>query len=208
MAREWRVSAQKTMARYGNISALRKIESVIVTIRSQKVILDMDLARIYGVPTKRLKEQVKRNRERFPADFVFELTDREKEEVVANCDHLQSLRFSAFRPSAFTEHGAIMAANILNSAQAVKMSVFVVRAFVKMRELLVNRRELANELAELERRLGGRLDAHEIAIVEVLQRMMQILDPPPPPPEPPKPQIGFRIKEGAVPYRVKRRIRC
>jgi hypothetical protein len=208
MALEWRVSAAKAMARHDNISALIKIESVIVTIRSHKVILDMDLARIYGVPTKRLNEQVKRNRQRFPADFVFELTEQEKEEVVANCDHLQSLRFSAFRPSAFTEHGAIMAANVLNSAQAVKMSVYVVRAFVKMREMLVSRRELANELAELERKLGGRLDAHELAIVEVLQRLMQILDPPPPPAEPPKPQIGFRIKEEAVPYRVKRKIRC
>ena len=195
------------MARYHHASALRRIESLILTIRGHKVILDTDLARIYGVPTKRLKEQVKRNRARFPADFVFELSDRERDEVVANCDHLRLLKFSPTRPSAFTEHGAIMAANILNSAQAVKMSVYVVRAFLKMREMLVRRRELAYELGELERKLGGRLDAHEVAIVQVLQRIMQIIDPPPPPPEPPKPQIGFRIKEDSVPYRVKRRAR-
>src|SRR5438270_8980290 len=106
-------------------------------------------------------------------------------------------------PFVFTEHGALQTANVLNSAQAVQMSVFVVRAFVKMRGALSDTRELAKKLAALEQELKGRLDIHEAAIVEVLQRIMRILDPPPAPPEPPRPQIGFR--EDSIPYRVRRR---
>jgi hypothetical protein len=108
-------------------------------------------------------------------------------------------------PYAFTEHGAIMAANVLNSERAVQMSVFVVRAFVKMRSALTDTRELARKLAALETELKSRLDLHEVAIVEVLQRIMKILDPPPPPPGPPAPEIGFHVKESPVPYRTKKK---
>jgi len=169
------------------------IEPLILTVRGEKVLLDRDLARIYGVPTKRLNEQVRRNLERFPDDFVFQLTPDEKAEVVANCDHLHALKFSPVLPYAFTEPGAIMAANVLNSPQAVRMSVFVVRAFVKMRKLLGGTKELARQLKELESRLTARLDGHEAAIVEVLQRLMRLLDPPPEP-VPPRRQIGFPVK--------------
>jgi hypothetical protein len=105
-------------------------------------------------------------------------------------------------PYAFTEHGAIMAANVLNSERAAQMSVFVVRAFVKMRAALTDTRELARKLSALESELKSRLDVHEVALVEVLQRIMKILDPPPPPPEPPAPEIGFHIREESVPYRL------
>lgn len=180
------------------------IESRILTVRGQKVILDADLALIYGVPTKRLNEQVKRNSKRFPDDFVFQLTAAEKSELVANCDHLARLKFSPVLPLAFTENGAVMSANILNSPQAVRMSVFVVRAFVKMRELLTGTRELAAELRKLEARLTARLDGHETAIFEVLQRVMDILNPPPPPPGPPRRQIGFHVPpEGTPPGKAK-----
>lgn len=101
------------------------LESRILIIRGQKVILDSDLAAIYGVTTKRLNEQVKRNAKRFPVDFIFRLTPMERKEVVANCDHLYELKFSPVLPYAFTENGAVMAANVLNSSQAVRMSVFV-----------------------------------------------------------------------------------
>jgi predicted amino acid-binding ACT domain protein len=114
----------------------------------------------------------------------------EKKEVVANCDHLADLKFSPVRPYAFTENGAIMAANVLNSSQAVRMSVFVVRAFVRMRELLSGSTELAAELKKLESKLTSRLDVHETAIVEVLRRIMELLDPPPAPPVPEK-SLGF-----------------
>jgi hypothetical protein len=166
------------------------VEPLILTLRSERVMLDADLARVYGVSTKRLNEQVKRNADRFPSDFVFRLTQKEKDEVVANCDHLKALKFSKTLPYAFTEHGAIMAANVLNSPQAVQMSVFVVRAFVKMRGLLTDTRALAKKLAELEAELKSRLDVHEVAIVEVLQRVMAILDPPPQP-EPTRKRSDF-----------------
>jgi len=107
-------------------------------------------------------------------------------------------------PYAFTENGAVMSANILNSPRAVRMSVFVVRAFVKMRELLTGSRELAAELRKLEARPTARLDGHETAIFEVLQRVMDILSPPPPPPEPPRRQIGFHVPpEGAASGKAK-----
>jgi len=98
-----------------------------------------------------------------------------------------------YRPYAFTENGAIMAANVLNSPEAVRMSVFVVRAFVQMRDLLGGTKELAKQLAALEKRLTARLDGHEVAIVDVLRRVMDILDPPPLPPEPPRREIGFHV---------------
>jgi hypothetical protein len=173
------------------ISSALDIHALILTIRDQRVILDADLAAIYGVTTKRLNEQVKRNQDRFPMDFAFQLSSGEKAEVVAICDHLARLKFSPVLPRAFTEHGAVMAANVLNSPQAIQMSVFVVRAFLKMRTALTDTRELTRKLAALEQDLKSRLDIHEAAIVDILQRVMCILDPPPPPPEPPKPEIGF-----------------
>jgi hypothetical protein len=109
-------------------------------------------------------------------------------------------------PYAFTENGAIMAANVLNSPEAVRMSVFVVRAFVKMRELLGSTKELARQLADLEKKLTARLDGHEVAIVDVLRRIMEILDPPPPPPEPPMRQIGFRVEPEEKPKARRKKI--
>ena len=178
------------MKKRASIVPTDSVESRILTLRGQKVILDSDLAAIYGVTTKRLNEQVKRNAKRFPADFIFRLTPMERKEVVANCDHLFELKFSPVLPYAFTENGAVMAANVLNSPQAVRMSVFVVRAFVRMRELLTGSKELALELKKLEAKLTSRLDVHETAIVDVLRRIMQLLDPPPAPPVPEK-EMGF-----------------
>ena len=114
-----------------NLTPPLDITTAIFTVRGERVILDTDLAATYGVTTKRLNEQVKRNADRFPPDFSFQLTEEEKAEVVANCDHLERLKFSTILPRAFTEHGAIMAANVRKSRRAAHMSVFVVRAFVK-----------------------------------------------------------------------------
>ena len=191
------------------------ITPVIRTIRGQKVILDSDLARIYGVTTKRLNEQVKRNAKRFPSDFLFQLTGDELESLspmrsqfATASEPPQTIRSQnataykrnvRFLPYAFTENGAVMAANVLNSPAAVRMSVFVVRAFVKMRELLGGTKELAKQLAALEKKLTARLDGHEVAIIEVLRRVMDILDPPPPPPEPPRRRIGFHVEPAAKP---------
>ena len=126
-----------------------KIDRAILIIRGIKVMIDSDLAEIYGVKTSRLNEQVKRNLERFPKDFMFQLTDEEKQEVIANCDHLQKLKFSRTNAYAFTEHGALMLASVLNTPTAIKMSVLVIRAFVKLRELLTSNKELEQKIAEL-----------------------------------------------------------
>ena len=172
------------------------ITSVIRTIRGKKVILDADLARIYDVPTKALNQAVKRNLKRFPNDFLFQLTleeiaDLNRSQIVTGS---QKHRDPRLLPYAFTENGAIMAANVLNSPEAVRMSVFVVRAFVQMRDLLGGTKELAKQLAELEKKLTVRLDGHEVAIIEVLRRVMEILDPLPLPPEPPRRRIGLHVR--------------
>lgn len=180
------------------------IASVIRTIRGKKVILDVDLARIYGVPTRALNQAVKRNLHRFPDDFLFQLTVEESEnlksQIVTSSLHGGRRKL----PYAFTENGAIMAANVLNSQEAVRMSVFVVRAFVQMRDLLGSTKELAKQLAALEKKLTDRLDGHEAAIIEVLRRVMDILDPPPPPPEPPRREIGFHV--GMAEQKARRKV--
>lgn len=177
-------------------ATLENISSLIRTIRGQKVILDADLARIFDVPTFRFNEAVKRNRQRFPDDFLFQLTAEEFQSLTSQIAMLKKGRgqHRKFLPYAFTEKGAVMAANVLNSPEAVRMSIFVVRAFIEMRELLGSTKELAKQLAALEKKLTARLDGHEVAIIEVLRRVMDILDPPPPPPELPRRQIGFRVE--------------
>lgn len=127
-----------------------RIENRILLVRRQKVIIDADLAELYGVPTKALNQAVKRNALRFPQDFMFQLTPDEKQEVVTNCDHLSKLKFSKTLPFAFTEHGAIQAANVINSDQAVEIGVYIVRAFVRLRELVLSNKDLAQRLDELE----------------------------------------------------------
>lgn len=148
-----------------------RIEQIILLIRGEKVILDYDLARLYGVTTKRLNEQVKRNQNRFPDDFLFQLTPDEKTQVVAICDHLSSLRFSPNLPLAFTEHGAIMAASVLNTPLAVEMSVFVVRAFVRLRQVLASHKALAAKMTELEKRIGSH-DRQILAIIDSIRKLM------------------------------------
>ena len=187
------------MADAKSILPLGRVERTILLIRGQKVILDADLAELYSVTTKRLNEQVKRNRERFPEDFMFQLTANERSEVVANCDHLSRLKFSSVLPYAFTEHGAIMAASVLNAPRAIEISVFVVRAFVKLREMASTHRELAKKLTELEQRLEGH-DEKIDAIFEAIQQLMT-------PPEKKRKKIGFEVKEGGIPYGNKKRRR-
>jgi len=155
--------------------------------------LDFHLAEIYGIPTFRLNEAVKRNRKRFPADFMFRLTRKEYKTLISQIAMSKKGRGGRRTlPYAFTEYGAIMVANILNSDHAVKMSVFVVRAFIKMRAFFSEHRNLARELKNLENKLTQRLDCHEAAIIEVLRKVLRLLEPSPEPPPPPaKPQIGF-----------------
>lgn len=146
-------------------------------MRGHKVILDADLAALYGTTTKRLNEQVHRNRERFPPDFMFQLTNQEVAALRSQfATGSQKHRDPRFRPFAFTEHGAIQAANVLNSARAIEMGVYVVRAFIRMREVLSTHRELARKLTALEQRI----DTQDETIVEILAAIRQLMAPPPP----------------------------
>jgi phage regulator Rha-like protein len=165
--------------RKGESHALARVEPLIRELRGERVMPDADLSRLYGVETKALNRAVRRNAEKFPPDFMFQLTADEQKSLRFQFGTLKTGRgqHRKYLPYAFTEHGAIMAANVLNSPQAVQMSVFVVRAFLKMRGVLTDTRALAKKLAALETELKSRLDTHEAAIVEVLQRVMAILDP-------------------------------
>ena len=165
----------------------QRVERCILLVRGEKVMLDADLAKLYGVTTKRLNEQVKRNRNRFPEDFMFQLTTLEKSEVVANCDHLHNLKFSRTLPYAFTEHGAIMLASVLNTTRAIEMSVYIVRAFVTLREMLITHKELAHKLAELERCVAS----HDVRIRSLFEAIKQLTAPP----EPKRRRIGFHSHE-------------
>ncbi len=171
------------------------VEHLIRTVRGQRIILDADLARVYGVPTKQLNQAVKRNLDRFPDDFAFQLTNQEVAILRSQFVTSSSYGGRRYLPLVFTEHGAIMAANVLNSTRAEQMSVFVVRAFVKMREALGTSRQLAEKLAELERRLTDRLDVHEKAIVHILDEIKKIMEPLPPEPEPKRREIGFHVRD-------------
>ena len=133
--------------------------------------LDTDLADLYGVPTKALNQAVKRNRHRFPTDFMFRLTGDEKAEVVTICDHLQKLKFSPVLPYAFTEHGAVMLASVLNSKKAVQISVYVVRAFVKLRQILASHPEVARKISELERTMASH-DVHIQMLFDAIRQLM------------------------------------
>lgn len=168
----------------GSIVSLETIERRILTIRGQKVMLDADLADIYGVVTKRLNEQVRRNYDRFPKDFMFQLTKEEKDEVVANCDHLKKLKFSPTLPYAFTEHGAVMLATVLNTPIAVQTSILVVRAFIKLREMIISHKELARKIDEMEKKY----DAQFKVVFEAIRQLMS-------PPQKPIRKIGFRREE-------------
>ena len=173
------------------------IQSLILTIRGQRVMLDSDLARLFGVPTKRLLEQFKRNRNRFPADFAFQV---DREEFVILRSQIATSSFHGGRrylPVAFTEHGAIMLATILNSPVAVDASVRIVRAFVYLREQLLANRELPKKFNLLENRLDSQ-DESIAALFEAIRRLLE-----PPVDGEAKNEIGLHIREEAPPYRVR-----
>jgi hypothetical protein len=184
------------------------LESLIFVVRNQRVILDADLARLYGVTTKVFNQAVKRNVSRFPKDFAFQLTTAEvanlrSQTVTSNRETLedyedrenrsqivtgsQKHRDPRFRPWAFTEHGALMAANILRSDRAVHMSVFVIRAFVRLREHIAANAAILKRLAEIDRTLLQ----HDTALLDLYEKLLPLLQPPP---DPPKRRIGFQSK--------------
>jgi len=164
-----------------------KIDRAILIIRGRKVMIDSDLAEIFGVKTYRLNEQVKRNRDRFPDDFMFQLTAEEKQEVIANCDHLEKIKFSRTNPYAFTEHGTIMLVNVLNTPSAIETSVLIVRAFVKLRELLSTHKELERKILDLESKYDKQFELIFKAIRELMRRDQLDKN---------RPRIGYKIGKG------------
>jgi hypothetical protein len=162
------------------------VETRVLFLRHQRVMLDADIAELYGVPVKRLNEQVKRNRERFPSDFMFQLTGKERAALRSQFATSKKGRGGRrYLPYAFTEHGAIMAATVLNSERAIRMSVFVVRAFVRVRELLATNRRLAAKIYELE----NRADTHDSVIRDLIEALNELTAPK----EPARVRIGFRL---------------
>jgi hypothetical protein len=184
---------------------IQTVENAIHLVRGQRVMLDSDLAAIYGVTTKRLNERLKRNRARFPEDFAFQLTREEFTSLRSQFatsglrSHIATSNKGGRRyaPWVFTEHGAIMLASVLNSAVAIDASVRVVRAFVRLREIISANAELAGKFAQLERRL----DSHDEAIAQLFAAIRQLLTPPPQK----KREIGFHVRERQARYRAKGR---
>ena len=166
------------------------IQKSIYLVRGQKVMLDRDLAAMYGVPTKVLKQAVKRNATRFPADFMFvltreELADWRSQFVTSNADRM-GLRHA---PMAFTEHGVAMLSSVLNSERAIQVNIAIMRTFTQLRQMLVSNAELARKLAELEKRY----DAQFRVVFDAIRQLMT-------PPEPPRKKIGFHVEESKARY--------
>jgi exosome complex RNA-binding protein Csl4 len=160
----------------------------ILFIRGKKVMIDKDLADLYNVSTKRLNEQVKRNNKRFPKDFMFQLTQNEKDEVVANCDHLSTLKYSPNLPYAFTEHGAVMLASVVNSIKAIEANIQIIRVFNKMREALFSYKDVLLKLEQLEQQTLE----HTSDIRIIFDYLKQLLTPAE---QRSRRRIGFRRKD-------------
>lgn len=171
---------------------VERIEMSILVIRGQKVMIDADLASLYGVTTKALNQAVSRNEKRSPADFMFHLTRREKDELVTNCDRLQRLKHSSALPRAFIEQGVAMLSSILNSDRAVEVNIDIMRAFLRLRRILSTHTELAKKLSELEKNLKD----HDEKISMIFDAIRQLMAPP----EKPKIKIGFTAKEKQKAY--------
>ena len=166
-------------------------------IRGQKVLLDVDLATLYGVPTKVLNQAVKRNNARFPEDFMFQLSAEETCSLRSQFVTLKRGQHLKYRPYAFTEQGVAMLSSVLNSDRAIKVNIAIMRAFVKLRQMLDTNRELAQKFSELEQRVGK----HDEEIAAILEAIRQLMAPP----EKPRPEIGFHVREKAPRYRAGRR---
>jgi len=161
------------------------IEQKIFMVRGHRVMIDRDLAELYGVRTKVLNQAVKRNISRFPLDFMFQLTKIEKEAVVTNCDHLKTLKFSTQLPYVFTEQGVVMLSSVLHSENAIQVNIAIMRAFVKLKQILSVNKDLAYKLAKLERRI----EKHDVEIHAIFEAIHKLMAPVP---VKSKPQIGFK----------------
>ncbi|MGC1323576.1 MAG: ORF6N domain-containing protein [Candidatus Udaeobacter sp.] len=176
---------------------IERIASAILMLRDQRVMLDYDLAVLYGVETRALKQAVRRNPDRFPNDFMFELSEQEIDTVVSQFVIPDRRRFGGAKPMAFTEQGIAMLSSVLNNERAIKVNIAIMRAFVKLREMLETNRELARKFSELEQRVGK----HDEEIIAILEAIRQLIAPP----KKARREIGFHVREKAPRYRVRRR---
>ncbi len=170
------------------------IEQRIFLLRGEKVMIDRHLAELYGVDTRTLNQAVKRNIERFPDGFMFQLTNEEREEVITNCDNLAPLRFARTLPYAFTEQGVAMLSSVLKSKRAIQVNIQIMKTFVALRQMFADNKELSKRLDELERKY----DTQFKVIFDALRQLMK-------PPEPPKRRIGFAVEEKQVEYKARRK---
>ncbi len=164
------------------------VVNMILLLRNKRVMIDRDLAELYGVTTFRLNEAVKRNKNRFPEDFMFQLTQQEKEEVIANCDNLKSLKFSAHLPYAFTEHGAVMLASVLNSDQAIQMNIQVVRIFTQIREIALTHKDVLLKVNQIEKKITEHDDELKMLFDAVKGLLAQ--------PKKRRVKIGYKVTSG------------
>ena len=176
---------------------IERIASAILMLRDQRVVLDYDLAALYGVETRALKQAVRRNPDRFPNDFMFELSEQEIDTVVSQFVIPDRRRFGGAKPMAFTEQGIAMLSSVLNNERAIKVNIAIMRAFVKLRQVLDTNRELAQKFSELEQRVGK----HDEEIAAILEAIRQLMAPP----EKARREIGFHVREKAPRYRVRKR---
>jgi len=176
---------------------IERIASAILMLRDQRVMLDYNLAVLYAVETRALKQAVRRNPDRFPNDFMFELSEQEIDTVVSQFVIPDRRRFGGAKPMAFTEQGIAMLSSVLNNERAIKVNIAIMRAFVKLRQVLDTNRELAQKFLELEQRVGK----HDEEIAAILEAIRQLIAPP----EKARREIGFHVREKAPRYRVRKR---
>ncbi len=174
-----------------------QIAQSIHLIRGQKIILDFDLAILYGIETRALKQAVRRNRDRFPQDFMFEVSSTELKSLVSQSVIPSASKFGGAKPMAFTEQGVAMLSSVLRSQRAVKVNIAIMRAFVKLREILETNRALAGKFADLEKRV----DKHDEEIAAIIEAIRQLLEPPAKPPR----EIGFHVRERSPRYGARKR---
>jgi ORF6N domain-containing protein len=180
-----------------DILPIERIAQAILILREQRVMLDYHLAVLYGIETRALKQAVRRNSDRFPSDFMFELSDQEVDTVVSQFVIPNRRKFGGAKPMAFTEQGIAMLSSVLNSERAVKVNIAIMRTFVKLRQVVDTNRELAQRFSELEQRV----DKHDQEITAILEAIRQLMTPR----EKPRREIGFHVREKAPRYRARKR---
>lgn len=179
-------TSEKIIIMSKKLIPIESIISRIFLIRDHKVMLDFDLAQLYGVETRALKQQVRRNIKRFPDDFMFQLSKNEWNELITNCDNLGNLKFSPQTPFVFTEQGVAMLSSVLNSDKAVEVNILIIRAFVKLREIISTHKDVQKKLKNIE----DKLMEHDEKIIQIINVINHLIAPP----EKPKRKIGFSLE--------------